>query len=68
MTVRQFPWASHAQGGPFVIYDVSEGLVYMDRQYVPLCLGPVGPLLAFRTFSYIFTLLRVHGTVKPVLQ
>ena len=32
MTVRQFPWASHAQGGPFVIYDVSEGLVYLDRQ------------------------------------
>ena len=32
MTVRQFAWASHEQGGPFVIYDVSEGLVYVDRQ------------------------------------
>ena len=32
MTVRQFGWASHEQGGPFVIYDVSEGLVYVDRQ------------------------------------
>ena len=38
MTVRQFAWASHEQGGPFVIYDVSEGLVYVDRQYVPSCL------------------------------
>ena len=37
MTVRQFAWASHEQGGPFVIYDVSEGLVYVDRQYVPSC-------------------------------
>ena len=32
MTTRQFRWTSGQQGGPYIIYDVSTGLVYVDRR------------------------------------
>lgn len=66
MTVRQFAWASHEQGGPFIIYDASEGLVYVDRQYVLPCLRAADAVVKNSAVAHTpFTSPGVHETYKP---